>query len=117
MTVYKKVIIVIVGLLYIVGAISLLNGWFSLSKDTHPSCNQLPSSEEATEALAKHQDLAEEIIVLGDNIEVKIGKPCDSDRTQGLIKVNYSLKTERDSVSDLLTYSEGFGVPVYLVKR
>src|SRR5690625_463946 len=100
----------------IVGAISLLNGWFSLSKDTHPSGNQLPSSEEAIEALAKDQDLAEEIIVLGGNIEVKIGKSCDNDRTWGLIKVNYSLKTERDAVFGLLTSSEGCRMPMYLVK-
>ena len=116
-SVYKKVVVVVVGLPLIVGAFVLLTGWFSVSKDTHPSCDQLPHIAEATEALANHQDLAEEIIALGDNIEVKVGKPCGDDRSRGLVKVSYSSKSERDAVSDLLKHSEGFEVPVYLVKR
>ncbi|MEZ0118962.1 UNVERIFIED_ORG: hypothetical protein ABRZ91_002919 [Heyndrickxia coagulans] len=34
--VHKKIIGVVVGLLLIVGALALLNGWFSGSEDTHP---------------------------------------------------------------------------------
>jgi len=116
-SIYKRVIVVIVGILLILVVFALLNGWFSVSKDTHPPCDQLPDIEETTEALANHQDFAEEITALGDHIEVKVGKPCGDDRNRGLVKVIYSSKSERDAVSDLLKHSEGFGVPVYLVKR
>lgn len=113
----KKSIVVVVGLLFGVGILAVLNGWFTISKDTHPPCDRLPSVVEATEALANHQDLAQEIRALGDNIEVNVGKPCDDDRNRGLVIVSYISKSEHKAVSDFLTRSEGFGVPVYLVKR
>src|SRR5690625_6964265 len=109
-SVYKRVIVVIVGLLLILVVFALLNGWFSVSKDTHPPCDQLPGIEEATEALANHQDFVEEITTLGDHIEVKVGKPCGDDRNRGLVKVIYSSKSVSDSVSDLIKCSEGIWV-------
>lgn len=112
----KKIIIsVVVGLL-IVGA-ALLNGFFSSSKDTHPPYDRLPSVAEATEALARHQSLAEEIKALGDGIAVEVGTPFPDHQDRGLIIVSYRSKSERNAIVDLLSQREGFGVPVHLVKR
>lgn len=112
----KKIIIgVVVGLL-IVGAV-LLNGLFSSSKDTHPPYDKLPPVAEVTEALARHQGLAEEIKALGDGIRVEVSKPFPEHQDRGLIKVSYRVKSERNAIVDLLSQREGFGVPVHLEKR
>lgn len=112
----KKIIIgVVVGLL-LVGA-AHLNGFFPSSRDTHPPYDQLPTVAEATEALAGHQDLAEEIKALGNGIEVEVNKPCLDDPDRALIKVSYGSRSERNAIADLLSRREGFGVPVHLVKR
>lgn len=114
----KIIISVIVGLLMVVGDFAFLNGWITGSpKDTHPPCDQLPSVAEATAALDNHENLAKEIEKLGDGIKVEVGKPCQDDQERGLILVSYDLKSERDAISNLLSRSEGFGVPVHLKKR
>ncbi|MFD1436363.1 hypothetical protein ACFQ5F_15840 [Kroppenstedtia eburnea] len=113
----KIIIGVVVGLLLVVGAFVLLNGWISVSSDTHPPCDQLPSVAEATAALASNQSLAEEIKALGDGIAVKVGKPCPEDQDRGLVMVSYGSRSERDAIADLLSRRDGFGVPVHLVKR
>ena len=56
------------GLLLAVGTIAFLNGWITVSRDTHPPCDQLPNVTEANAALSRHQDLVEEIKALGDDI-------------------------------------------------
>ncbi|WP_163117124.1 hypothetical protein [Bacillus subtilis] len=113
----KIIIGVVVGLLLVVGVVAFLNGWITGSRDTHPPCDQLPNVTEANEALAKNQDLVEEIKALGDGITVKVGKPCSDDQNRGLVLVSYDSKSEHDAISDLLSQRDGFGVPVHLVKR
>ncbi|AST90137.1 MULTISPECIES: hypothetical protein [Sutcliffiella] len=113
----SKIMIGVVFLLLVVLAFALLNGWFPVSRDTHPPCEQLPTTAEATSALASNESLAEEIKALGDGITVEVGKPCNDDQERGLVLVSYSTKSERDAISDLLSRREGFGVPVHLVKR
>ena len=112
----KKIMIgVVVGLLVV--GFALLNGLFSSSRDTHPPYDQLPTVAEAMEALAGHQELAEEIKALGDGIAVKVGQPFPEHSDRGLIRVSYRLRSERNAIMDLLGQREGFGVPVHLVKR
>ena len=113
----KIIIGIVVGLLLVVGAVALLNGWIPVSRDTHPPCDQLPTVAEVTEALASRQGLAEEIKALDDNITVEVGKPCPDDQNRGLVMVSYGSKSERDAIADLLSRRDGFGVPVHLVKR
>ncbi|KRG12569.1 hypothetical protein ACA30_18280 [Virgibacillus soli] len=114
----KITISIIVSLLLIVGVLVIINGWITtFPKDTHPSCDKLPTVAEATTALANHEKFAKEIEELGDGIKVEVGKPCPDDRERGLILVSYDLKSEREAISNLLSQSEGFGVPVHLVKR
>lgn len=114
----KIMISVMVGLLLLAGALTFINGWITLSpKDTHPPCDQLPTVAEATAALDNHENFAKEIEKLGDGIKVEVGKPCPDDQERGLVLVKYDLKSERDAINDLLSRSEGFGVPIHLVKR
>ncbi|MCY8550057.1 hypothetical protein [Bacillus haynesii] len=113
----KIIIGVVVGLLLVVGTVAFLNGWITVSRDTHPPCDQLPNVTEANAALARHQDLVEEIKALGDDITVEVGKPCPDDQNRGLVKVSYGSRSEHDAISDLLSRRDGFGVPVHLVKR
>lgn len=115
---FKKIMVVIVVLLLIVGAYAILNGWIpTSSKDTHPPCEQLPTVEAATEALDSHQSLAKNIESLGTDIVVSVDQPCSDDERKGLIMILYDKKSERDAIRSLLTENEGFGVPVYLLKR
>ncbi|GIN86166.1 hypothetical protein J6TS2_25520 [Heyndrickxia sporothermodurans] len=113
----KIIIGIVVGLLLVVGAVALLNGWIPVSRDTHPSCDQLPTVAEATAALASHQGLAKEVKALGDGIAVEVGTPCPDDQDRGLVMVSYGSRSERDAITDLLSRRDGFGVPVHLVKR
>lgn len=114
----KIIISVIVGLLLLAGAFAFINGWITTSpKDTHPPCDQLPTVAEATAALDNHRNFAKEIEKLGDGIKVEVGKPCSDDQERGLVLVRYDSKSERDAINNLLSSSEGFGVPVHLVKR
>lgn len=115
-SIYKK-IIVVVGLLLTAGVFMFLNGWLSSTKYTHPPCDQLPNVKKVEKALESHQDFVEAIIALGDNIEVTVGKLCSDDKNRALIKVNFHSTSERDAISDFLGSSEGFGVPVHMVKR
>jgi len=114
--VFKSMIIVI-GILIVVSAFAYTNGWFSVTKDTHPPCGQLPNVNKVTKELADHQELAEEVKTMGENIAVEVGKPCSNDQSQALIQVRYDKKSERDAISNLLSRRDGFGVPVHLVKR
>lgn len=114
----KITIIFIAGLLLLVGAFAFINGWITaLPNDTHPPCNQLPTVAEASAALDNHKNIAKEMENLGDGIKVEVGKPCSDDLERGLILVSYDSKSERDAINNLLSRSEGFGVPVHLVKR
>ncbi|MCR6108017.1 hypothetical protein HXA34_17125 [Salipaludibacillus agaradhaerens] len=110
-------IIIAVVLLLVVGAFLYVNGWFSGSKDTHPPCDQLPNIAKANEALDENKDLAKKLKELDEGITVEVGTPCSDDQNRGLIIVTYDSKEERNSIDDLLRSSNGFGVPVYLVKR
>ncbi|MGN1400421.1 MAG: hypothetical protein ACI4XL_02865 [Bacillus sp. (in: firmicutes)] len=114
----KKIIAIAVALLLVGGSVAYLNGWITLSsKDTHPPCEQLPTVAEAALALENNQDLAEEIKALGDGIAVEVGEVCPDNQDRGLIKVSYATKSEHNSIADLLSRREGFGVPVHLEKR
>ena len=114
----KIIISVIAALLLFGGAFALINGWLTASpKDTHPPCDQLPTVAETTTALDNHKKIVEKIESLGDGIKVEVGKPCPDDQERGLVLVSYTSKSERDAINNLLTHSEGFGVPVHLVKR
>lgn len=115
---FKKIVAVVVILLLIGGIFAVFNGWLQTSaKDTHPPCAQLPTVEAAKEALNHHQNLVKNIENLGTDISVSVDQPCSDDEQKGLIMVQYDKKSERDAIHNLLTDSEGFGVPVYLVKR
>lgn len=114
----KIIISVIVSFLLLVGAFAFINGWITASpKYTHPPCDKLPTVAEVTIALDNHENFAKEIEKLGEGIKVEVGKPCPDDQERGLILVKYESKSERDAINNLLTHSEGFGVPVHLVKR
>ncbi|PAD26565.1 hypothetical protein CHH55_13535 [Niallia circulans] len=114
----KIIISFIVGLLLVMGVFALLNGWITGSpKDTHPPCDRLPSVAEANAALNDHANLTKEIEKLGEGIKVEVGQPCSDDLKRGLILVSYDSKSDRDAINNLLSHSEGFGVPIHLVKR
>ncbi|MED1673677.1 hypothetical protein [Pallidibacillus thermolactis] len=117
---YKFIGIIIVFLLFI-GLFAYINGWIPLSpKDTHPSCDQLPSISEASASLENNQDLVKEIQKLGNEITVEVGKPCKDDQDRGLIMITYGTNEEREKIGEFLSHlseEDGFGVPVYLVKR
>lgn len=116
-SVVKILIGIIGGLILIVGAMTFLNGWNLMPRDTHPPCEKLPTVEKARVALANHQDLIEEIKGQGVGILVEVGRPCPKDQSRGLVMVSYTSRSERDAVANLLRDREGFGVPVHLVKR
>lgn len=99
------------------GGWMLLNGYFSSASSTYPACTQLPTVETAEKALAEHKNFAEEIKKIGDHIEVKVGTSCTEDQTRGLIEVIYKTKAEHKAIDELFGQREGFGVPVYLVKK
>ncbi|GIN59151.1 hypothetical protein J8TS2_34700 [Lederbergia ruris] len=114
----KMIISVIVGLLMLGGTFAFINGWITTApKDTHPPCDQLPTVTEATDALNDHGKLAKEIERLGEGIKVEVDRPCPDDLDRGLILVTYDSKAEREAIRHFLTRSEGFEVPVHLVRR
>lgn len=114
----KKISIILIVMIIIAGVFAYTNGLFPIgSKDTHPPCNQLPSVKEATDALATHQELAEKIEAVHTDITVEVGKPCSGDETRGLVLVTYAKGKQRDAIHNILKVSEGFGVPVHLVKQ
>ncbi|NMA74667.1 MAG: hypothetical protein GX963_11010 [Bacteroidales bacterium] len=113
----KNIIIVGVIVLLLVVGLAFSNGSFSSPRDTHPPYDQLPSVEEATEALAKNQALAKEIEALGDGIVLEVSKPFPEHQDRGLIVVRYATRSQRNAIADLLGQREGFGVPVHLKKR
>lgn len=114
---FKKTISIIIVLLLGV-ALALNNGWLpKSSKNTHPPCDQLPSVAEVTEALANNKSFAKEIEGLGKNIRVEVGLPCSDDQKRALIQIKYKSKSEEKAIRNLIEISEGFGVPIYLVKR
>lgn len=113
-----KIIISAAGLLLCAGIFAVINGWIPSSpKDTHPPCEQLPTVTEATTALDNHEEFALAIERQGEGITVEVDRPCPDDQERGLILVKYALKSERDDINQFLSNSEGFGVPVHLVKR
>jgi hypothetical protein len=116
---YKIIIIVFVCFFLILGIFLYLNGWISISgsKETHPPCEQLPSSSEVTKALDNHQDLSEEIQGISDAVTVENGSPCNEDENQSLVLIKYASEEEHDSIQEILSSNDGFGVPVHLEKR
>lgn len=85
--------------------------------DTHPPCEQLPTTAQATAALTKNQGLAHDIEALGKGISVAVGKPCPAGQDRALIQVAYGSKAQRENIHNLLNNRDGFGVPVYLVEH
>lgn len=115
----RKFIIIVVISVLVVGAFAfaILNGVFPGSKETHPPCDQLPSVSKVNKALENHQDFVKDIEELGDGVQVHLGKPCDNDKSRGLVEVNYNSKNEHNKISDSLENNKGIGVPIYLVKH
>lgn len=113
----SKLIVVVVGLLLIIGLLMWLMGLFSVSKDAHPPCDQLPTVAEVSTALTSNQAFIEDIELLGEKIIVELGQPCMDDQEKGLVIVSYKKKSDRAAIVDYLSDSEGIGVPVHLVKR
>lgn len=114
---FKKTISISIILLLGV-ALALINGWLPISsKNTHPPYDQLPSVAEVTEALAKHRSFAKEIESLGENIQVEVGLPYSDGQDRALIQIKYKSKSEEEAIRNLIEISEGFGVPIHLVKR
>ncbi|WP_051196468.1 hypothetical protein [Jonesia quinghaiensis] len=98
-------------------ALTLINGAFATRTFTHPPCNELPPVETVKTALLTHAEFAETIEAQGQGIRVAVGTPCMSPQEVGLIQVSYATDAELDAVDELLTQSNGFGVPVHLVGR
>src|SRR5690625_1679495 len=113
----KRSLVIIVCLVVVISASLLFNGFFGGTKDTHPPCDKLPTVEESAQALVSNKDYAENIMALGDQIEVKVGTPCGDDQDRGLIKVIYGTKAERSKIIELISSRDGFGVPIHLEKR
>ncbi|TDC43568.1 hypothetical protein [Micromonospora sp. KC213] len=107
------VLVVAVG----AGTAAVLGGVFAMSSDTHPPCEELPTTAEATAALTKNQALATDIETLGKGISVDVGSPCPKGQDRALIQVTYGSKSERESIDSLLGRRDGFGVPMYLVEK
>ena len=114
----KKTIGLILMFLLLGVAVLLLSGVLPLtSKNTHPPCEKLPSVEEAIQALENNKDFTREIESLGSSILVEVEQPCTDDQKRALIQVTYQSKSEEKAIRHLITKSEGFGVPIHLVKR
>ncbi|TDB82180.1 hypothetical protein [Micromonospora sp. KC721] len=107
------VVVVAVG----AGAAAVLGGLFPMSSNTHPPCEELPATAEATAALTKNQAFATDIEALGKGISVDVGSPCPKGQDRALIQVTYGSKPEREAIDRLLARRAGFGVPVYLVEK
>ncbi|MFI1194794.1 hypothetical protein ACH4T9_16260 [Micromonospora sp. NPDC020750] len=99
------------------GAAVALGGVFPTSTDTHPPCEELPTTAEASAALTRSGSLATDIAALGKGISVEVGSPCPKGQDRALIQVTYGSKSEREAISSLLARRDGFGVPVHLVER
>ncbi|MEV4465863.1 hypothetical protein AB0J51_19835 [Micromonospora echinofusca] len=112
-----KIVIGVVAVAVLGAGAAAVLGVLSMSSDTHPSCEELPTAAEATVALTRNQALAEDIEALGDGISVGVGKPCPEGQDRALIQVTYGSKSEREAVGRQLADRDGFGVPVHLVRR
>ncbi|WP_079513952.1 hypothetical protein [Rossellomorea marisflavi] len=108
---------VIVVLLVLAGSFAMVNGFFSSEEDTHPPCGKLPKQSEVNDAIETHPDMVNDIEALGEDVIVNVGTPCENFEDQALIEVLYDSKADREAISNYLGRSEGFGVPVHLVKR
>lgn len=116
-SVVQVIVIICVSLLLVFGATMFLNGWAPVSRDTHPACDQLPTTTDAAEALMNSQDLVNEIKKLGNDIVVEVGKPCADNQDRGLVMIRYHSRSDRDAIAELLGRRDGFGVPVHLEKH
>lgn len=114
----RNKISIVVGLLFVAGISAYLLGFIPVpNKDAHPPCEKLPNLEEAKKALSEQDVLSNDIKNLGEDITVEAENPCSADQSKGLVVVKYDSRKEREAISELLSNSNGFGVPVYLVKR
>lgn len=116
----RNTIVAIGGVIVIAGvlaAAALLGGLFPSGATTHPPCDELPTSEEVTSALEAHHGLAEQLSAQGSAITVEVGTPCSDAPGAALIEVGYATDKERTKIDRVLTDAEGFGVPVYVVKK
>lgn len=100
-----------------VGAAVGLGGGLPGTGDTHPPCEQLPTTAAATAALARSQLLADDIEALGDGISVRVGTPCPAGQDRALVEVAYGQGSQRDAIASLLARRDGFGVPVHLSRQ
>jgi hypothetical protein len=98
-----------------IGTAAVLGGAFPVSRDTHPPCQELPTTAEATAALTENRALADDIEALGEGISVGVGSPCPEGQGRALIQVTYGSRSERDAIGGLLSRRDGLGVPVHLV--
>lgn len=82
----------------------------------HPACEQLPNRTEVAQAIAQHTSLVDRLTAAGEGVEVIVGKPCP-DPDQALITVRVATAKEEASVREILSNSDGFGVPAIVEKR
>lgn len=114
----KKIIGITLAFLLLGAALALFNGWLPMaSKNSYPTCESLPSVSEAIKALENNKDFAKRIENLGENIQVEVEQPCSNDQDRALIQVTYKSKSDEKAIRHLITISEGFGVPIHVVKH
>lgn len=81
-----------------------------------PPCDRLPQRTQVESALAEHADLVRALEATGSGVGVRAGRPCADDPDRSLVTVTWSSGAEREAVDRLLTRSDGFGVPVEVVR-
>jgi hypothetical protein len=114
----KVVALGVIGILIVGGAL-LMSGVIPLSRgedSARPPCDQLPSVQAVTGAVASHQELIAQIEKVGRGVKVSVAKPCGDQTDQAIVRIEYAAADERKDV-DAILRNDGFGVPVQLVKN
>ncbi|SFJ75208.1 hypothetical protein SAMN05216467_0793 [Cellulomonas sp. KH9] len=100
------------------GAVLVLPGVLTEALyDNRPSgvaCGDLPERSRVEAALEAHAGLVGRIEAVGDQVDVAVVAPCDSDPDQAEIRVFYPGGDDRARITQILD-DEDFGVPVSLV--
>jgi hypothetical protein len=102
----------------IVGGALLMSGVIPLSRgedSARPPCDQLPSVQAVSGAVASHQELIARIEKVGRGVEVGVAKPCGDQTDRAIVRIEYAAADERKDV-DAILQNDSFGVPVELVK-
>ncbi len=121
MTVGRRTLVGAVLAVALVGLVAALvlsgAGWLNPSRSsTHPPCEQLPSANAVDAALRDHADLSRAITDVSPDVHVSVGRPCAGLDDAALVQVSFRTSEQRHAIEDVLSRTEGFGVPVHLVK-